>query len=158
RKKLILDRLRLLSASEQLGDVQDVVNERVDDPDVKELLQTMLANYEAQQGALAEESVRSGQAALDAAMRSLAVKERTWLMRKSLLEREPVAVVVGSVLLVLVTLALVVGMFAKVAAPEILANAFLLILGFFFGQSGSFGNRRSASDGSSGLEAATTIA
>ncbi|WP_432830683.1 hypothetical protein [Dactylosporangium sp. CA-092794] len=67
------------------------------------------------------------------------MKERKWRMRRSLLEREPVAALIGAIILVAIAVALIVGMFAKVAVPEVLANAFLVILGFFFGQPTSGG-------------------
>lgn len=139
RKKMILDRIRILSPDEQLGDVREVVEDKVDDPAVKEQLISMLSSYAAEQTALAEEAQRSGRSALDSAMLEIELKERKWRMRRSMVEREPVAILIGAVILVALAIALITAMFTKTTAPEILANAFLLILGYFFGQSTSSG-------------------
>ncbi len=56
-----------------------------------------------------------------------------------MLEREPAAVLVGGVLLVVISIALIVAMFAHTPVPEIVSSGFLLILGFFFGQNSSRG-------------------
>ncbi len=62
-------------------------------------------------------------------------------MRKSMLEREPAAVLIGGLLLLILTGTLIVGMFTSTEIPEILGNSFLLILGFFFGQTTHRGGR-----------------
>lgn len=55
-----------------------------------------------------------------------------WL---SFLAREPVACVVGAVLLLILGASLVVAMFLDTTPATVISNAFLLILGYFFGQS-----------------------
>ncbi|NQE88928.1 hypothetical protein [Nocardia terpenica] len=77
-------------------------------------------------------------------MSRLDVQERKWRIRKSVLDREPAAVLIGGVLLAVITLGLIVAMFIHTPVPEILSSAFLLILGFFFGQTTSRGSKSEA--------------
>jgi hypothetical protein len=51
------------------------------------------------------------------------------------LERESAATLVGAVILLAVTIAFVVYLFVSKDALQILGNGFLVILGYFFGQS-----------------------
>lgn len=53
------------------------------------------------------------------------------------LKKDLVATVIGAVLLLIIVLAYSIGMLIKVEYPVILSDAFLLILGFFFGASKS---------------------
>ena len=62
------------------------------------------------------------------------IRERKAAIYRSFLERESVASVVGALLLLALAATLIIGMFTHVTAPDIVANAFLLILGYFFGQ------------------------
>lgn len=59
--------------------------------------------------------------------------ERRWDIWRRVLVREPVAVVIGSLILLLLTVTLVVATMAGIPVPEILTNAFLVLLGYFFG-------------------------
>lgn len=159
RKRMILDRIRLLAPEEQLGDVRAIVVESVEDPSARDRLFAMLSGVVTEQKQLAAEVESVEKAELDAALRDIEVRERKWKLRRSLLEREPVAIVIGAILLTILTIALVFAMFTQVNIPEILSSAFLLILGFFFGQStsSSQGERNSRTlgediDGSRRLE------
>lgn len=141
RKKLILERIRILAPEEQLSDVSEVLEEKVEDPAVREQLKSMLAEYAAEQRTLAEEAQESGKEAFNAALVDIEIRERKWRMRRSFIEREPIAILVGAVILLVVTIALVTAMFTGVESPEILVNAFLIILGYFFGQSAAAGRQ-----------------
>jgi hypothetical protein len=134
RKRQILERIRLLAPEEHLEGVRAVVTEKVEDPAARDQLFEILSEYANEQRKLTEEVEEVERAEVDAAMRDIEIRERKWQMRRSLLEREPVAIVIGAVLLIVLTLALVLAMFTKIAVPEIFSTAFLLILGFFFGQ------------------------
>lgn len=141
RKRLILDRIRVLVPQEQLEEFLGTIEEKVKDPQVRQELSNLLSGYMVEQQRIAQEAEKVAYSDLDLALHEVEIRERKWRMRKSLLEREPVAVLIGGLLLFLLTGSLVVGMFMKIQAPEILANAFLLILGFFFGQSASGGGK-----------------
>jgi uncharacterized membrane protein YfcA len=55
----------------------------------------------------------------------------------SFLERESVATILGGVLLIVITLAQIGAMLFKIAPSDTLNNTFLVVLGYFFGQSTS---------------------
>ncbi|WP_432830681.1 hypothetical protein [Dactylosporangium sp. CA-092794] len=56
RKKDILDWMRILAPQEQLADAQEVVAEKVSDPEVREQLNALLESFADKQRTLAEES------------------------------------------------------------------------------------------------------
>ena len=58
-------------------------------------------------------------------------RSRVWL---SFIERESVATIIGSLLLVLLSCSLVTAMFIDVEPSDIINNGFLVLLGYFFGQ------------------------
>ncbi|MFF3227220.1 hypothetical protein ACFYV7_30795 [Nocardia suismassiliense] len=124
-----------LSAQEQMAEIKDAVEARVEDPDVRQELSNLI---ESQQRELAAK-IRDKDDQLAADVRRLVLQERRWQMRKSLLEREPAAVLIGGVLLMVIAVAVLIGMFTHTPIPEIVSSAFLLILGFFFGQTSSTG-------------------
>ena len=64
-------------------------------------------------------------------LKSFKERSEVW---KSFLERESVAAIVGSLLLVVLTLSQIIATFFNIATSEIVNNSFLLILGYFFGQ------------------------
>ena len=71
-------------------------------------------------------------------------RERRFQAWRAFLERESIAAIVGAFLLVVLAGALIVAMFANVPIADIISNAFLLILGYFFGQSVSQAKREAA--------------
>jgi hypothetical protein len=144
RKRLILERIKELRPQEQLASVRKDVQENVADGELKEqvlrLIDDRLAAEKETSAQLDEESKALERTAeLRAAQMRLEVelKERRSKIYKSLLERETVAGLIGPVLLLLLALSLVVAMFTHTRITDTVANSFLLILGYFFGQSTS---------------------
>lgn len=125
----------------QMNEIKDAVEARVADPGIRQELSDLVSEFAKQQQELAAQLHRQ----MDddsQELRRIEIQERKWNMRKALfIDREPAAVLVGGFLLIVVTGALIVGMFSHTTPPEILANAFLLILGFFFGQSSARENK-----------------
>ncbi|MFI0895221.1 hypothetical protein [Streptomyces sp. NPDC020983] len=150
RKRLVLDRIRTLVPQEQLEDFLATIEEKVKDPEVRQELTSLLSGYVSEQRLIAQEAEHVAGSELDLALHDIEIRERKWRLRKSLLEKEPVAVLVGGLLISVLTIAMVVGMFLHTPAPEILTNAFLLILGFFFGQTTSGGTVNAAPSGAAG--------
>jgi len=72
---------------------------------------------------------------IDLARLNAEIFERRSKVWFSLLERESAATILGGVLLLIILVAHVTAIFSKFSIPEILNNAFLIILGYFFGQS-----------------------
>jgi uncharacterized membrane protein len=67
----------------------------------------------------------------------LEIDERRSAIRRSWIERESIASIVGAFLLLTLGLTLVVAMFTGTAPTEVVTSGFLLILGYFFGQATS---------------------
>jgi uncharacterized membrane protein len=61
-------------------------------------------------------------------------REHKWEIYRSFIEREPMATIIGALILLALVAALIIGMFTHTAVPSVITNAFLLILGYFFGQ------------------------
>lgn len=62
-----------------------------------------------------------------------AFRER-WAIWKSFLERESVSTMIGALLLILITGTQIIATFTHIGTPQILDNGFLVLLGYFFGQ------------------------
>ncbi len=81
----------------------------------------------------AEAQIKLEQQRLDGLER----KSKIWL---SFLQRESAASLIGAVVLLLLTLSLIGGMICG-KESQIISNGFLVILGYFFGQSSSKNNK-----------------
>lgn len=60
------------------------------------------------------------------------LRSQRWARRA---EKESVATIIGAAILMAFTVCLIVAMFKHFDPPELLSNSFLIILGYFFGQS-----------------------
>jgi uncharacterized membrane protein len=58
-------------------------------------------------------------------------------LRRSWFERESMASIVGALLLMVLGATVVISMSTHTAASQIVTSSFLIVLGYFFGQSGS---------------------
>jgi len=142
KKKLILERIRVLSANEKIETIQDLVN-NVEDEEVKKKIGREIEGlrYESQRLREQSKEVEEGQSEerikiqIDLARLNAEIFERRSKVWFSLLERESAATILGGVLLLIILVAHVTAIFSKFSIPEILNNAFLIILGYFFGQS-----------------------
>lgn len=154
RKKLILERIRILSANEKIESIQDLINQ-VDDENVKFKLNQEVADLKDEAQRLREQSKEVEQEQTQEAIKTQTELERlkielferrskVWF---SLLERESAATILGGVLLLIIMVAHVTAIFSKFSIPEILNNAFLIILGYFFGQSTNDKPRRRGDTG-----------
>lgn len=142
RKKLIIDRIKELSTEQKFGSLQELVAQ-IDDGEIKRQLADELISLQTESAVLKKESA-------DLASRETAEKlkferelaalklerferrSKVWL---TFLQRESIASIVGSIVLLLLTLTLIIGSFTSAKESEILSNGFLVILGYFFGQS-----------------------
>ncbi|WP_157224327.1 hypothetical protein [Nocardia paucivorans] len=127
------DRMILLQHREHMAAIEQAVEQKVDNPEVRRELSDLVTQIGRQQQELAD-SIRARAAAEAGDLARLDLMKHRWEVRRAMLDREPAAVLVGGVLLVGIAMALVVAMFTHTAVPEILSSGFLLILGFFFGQ------------------------
>lgn len=120
--------LRSEAGISNLRDLIKTVPEDIRPELEKELDQLEETRKEAQK--LSEDAyLRAEEARLSA--EAFERRSRVWL---TFLERESVATVVGSLLLVILTLSIIFAMFAGVESTDIVNNGFLVLLGYFFGQ------------------------
>ncbi|MEV6769916.1 hypothetical protein AB0N05_14945 [Nocardia sp. NPDC051030] len=136
RRRDVIDRIGILSRQEEIAEIKDAVEEKVQDPKVRQELSNLVSEIVRRQ----EELTAKLQAQDDAdarEIRKIELQERRWDMRKKVLDREPAAVLIGGLLLLLLSVALVIAMFCHTPVPEVLTSMVLLILGYFFGQTAS---------------------
>jgi hypothetical protein len=146
KKQLILSRIADIATEEQIkglrSEVSQVSNddqrnrllERIDELEAKMAQQEELDRQVRERRKQESSEANRATLALELDMQRLERRSRVY---QSFLARESVATIVGALLLVGLTVALVVAMFIHTAVPELLANSFLIILGYFFGQTTS---------------------
>ncbi|MBU3063194.1 hypothetical protein KO481_16865 [Nocardia sp. NEAU-G5] len=137
RRARVATALERLLNTEQMEEIREAVESKVDDPQARQELTDLLSKLTQQHEELAAQLREKEDDDVALEIRKIEIQERRWKMRKSILDREPAAVLVGAVLLAVLTVALIFAMFFHTPVPEILSSAFLLILGFFFGQTAS---------------------
>jgi hypothetical protein len=150
RKTLIVDRIAALGGQRQASTLRDLVEE-VQDPDIQFRLRKEIDQLaeKSEQYLQEKREIESAKQAADLRQQSLLseiqiAKERAEIetrqaesraaIRQRFLERESVATIVGSFLLIILAVTLIVAMFTSTSVPEILSNGFFIILGYFFGQ------------------------
>jgi hypothetical protein len=148
RKSLILERINAATPPEHIEHIKEQVAEQVSNEQARDRLFEALDETEREKTLLKEqletERMRAEQEfEMQARIARLRVElsERRSQMWRGFLERESVATIIGAFLLVVLTFALLVAMFTKHAQLEVLANSYLLILGYFFGQSANRSRR-----------------
>lgn len=158
RKKLIIERIRELKAKQHVDGLRDIAEE-IPEGEVRTKIELRINELKTQSEALVRQAQEVDQARLQEeklsqeqiARLEMEMKERKARIWKTYLERESVATIVGSFLLIIITVCLLIAMFTKVQSTDILNNAFLLILGYFFGQTvskkqGTSGQNTSSDD------------
>lgn len=141
RKRLIIERLISLS-TELKSEVLKQVIQTIPDERKREKFEEQMRELGVESASLSKEII---EAELAMEKEQAAQKERAIRLDmevssnqarivRSFLEKESVASVVGSILLFLITLTLVVAMFLNIQTTDVISNAFLIILGYFFGQ------------------------
>lgn len=132
--------LRNTTARRELDQIQYVAESAIHDPVARQMV---AAQIQRAHDVVAKSSVTEDarDSALETELHNVVrdLKERRSRMRWSLFQREPIAVLIGAVLLVGFSVVMVVAMFTDTKVPEIVMNMILLILGFFFGQSAAGG-------------------
>lgn len=133
RKKIILSRIQEISSNKKIENLQGLVGQ-LSEGEIKDKLSEELKalleesqkyRQEIQAASETETKIKLEQQRLDGLER----KSKIWL---SFLQRESAASLIGAIVLLLLTLALIFG-----KESQILSNGFLVILGYFFGQSSS---------------------
>jgi hypothetical protein len=143
RKSLILKRIGDLQPQQQIDDIKGAVASLVSDDDLRgELLDSI---QQSEGKAVAQATIQEQEAILVEEQRERFVRLEVELQERrsdiwlSFLHRNSVASIIGAMLLLGLGVALVVAMFTHTSITEVVANSFLLILGYFFGQAAAAG-------------------
>jgi hypothetical protein len=135
--KKTLEQTQDIASIEKIENLQELVDQLSDEKVKRRLteelgtLQEGVAKYKQEMRLLseAEAEIKLEQQRIDGLER----KSKIWL---SFLQRESAASIIGGIVLLMLTVALISGMiFGR--ESQILSNGFLVILGYFFGQSSS---------------------
>ena len=141
RKKLILDRIRELKGEQKIENLHDEIK-NVPEGKVRVKLAKQLEELKAETLRYNQQAKEVEQARLQEQLNSQEKlrrleqeiaerKAKTW---QSYFRRDLLAAIVGSLLLLILAIAQLIAMFKQVQTTEIINNAFLIILGYFFGQ------------------------
>jgi hypothetical protein len=141
KKKLILDRKKFLIGEQKIESLIDLI-QNVADENVRTKLTNEIEDLKKESAGLAQQSKEVEKERLKEnadvqekiARYNMEIYERRAKVMQSFLEKESVATIVGSFLLVMITIAQLVAMFRHIAPTPIINDSFLLILGYFFGQ------------------------
>lgn len=141
RKKFILERIRELKGEQNVESLRGIVEE-MHESEVRVKLEKGIEELKNQSETLMRQTQEVEQARLQEerishekiARLEMEMKERRARIWQAFLEKESVATIIGSFLLIVLTICMIIAMFTSVQSTEILNNAFLLILGYFFGQ------------------------
>lgn len=134
-----IEELRTQAANSSLAEIKEAVKE-VQDPEAKSALLERVSEFEnfAKDRSIVREAIidvalerQRSKIKLDAEERRTKTRARFW---GQFLARESVATLAGSILLVIITIALLVAMFIRTIEPKIIENGFLVLLPYFFGQ------------------------
>ena len=144
RKKLVVDRIADLRKAIKIDSLRGLIG-AVPDEALKTRLQHEVSDLEESSRKLKQQSTEIERAQQELKASSdieitrlrLEVFERRSKVWRSFLERESVATLVGGILLLVIGAAILVSMFLRLTISDIVSNTFLLILGYFFGQSTS---------------------
>ena len=141
RKKLILERIGLIENKNAISSIIDLINQ-INDTELKSKLDQELKDLKTRSEIVHIEAKNIEQLQIEEKIRA---EERAFQMQltliqnkkeylKMFLEKQSMATLVGAILLILITFALIIAVFFKGQTTEILNNALLVLLGYFFGQ------------------------
>lgn len=142
RKRLLLQRIENLKtseASQNISDIRQAVNNIEDSDEKKEILKRL---EKLEKIGLEKADASSQTADVELERKKMLIQteadERRTQTRlrvyEKFLAKESVASIIGSILLVILAITLIVAMFVRQPESEIIKNAFLVLLGYFFGQ------------------------
>jgi hypothetical protein len=141
RKRLIINRISFLKGEEGIAGLREFIRTGVD-KEVQHQLEQRIDNLQSElqtwQKRAAEAEEIQQESEMEQRIKWEHVRaelfERRSKVWQTILERESVATIVGALLLIVIVLLQAVILIFGVEMPEMLNNAFLVILGYFFGQ------------------------
>jgi len=154
KKKYIVDLIQELKSIEESTNLRSLIEDNVEEPKRELIIKKIDAaekeiqawrnkskDVEREQNK-AQDDIKIELAKLEAKGSYFEKRARVW---QTLLARESVATVVGSILLLTITISLLIAMFTGTTPTDIVSNAYLVLLGYFFGQ--TVGKKQSGEDG-----------
>ncbi len=148
RKKLIVERIAVLESEANVEGLRSLAGRA--EPGLRQELQERIDSLESekatwqQQARDLEDAQQKAHMAQQSEIGKIEVFERRSRVWQSFLERQSVATMVGAILLLAIFIFIVVAASSGTVVPELINNAFLVILGYFFGQAGSKSGTRPA--------------
>ncbi|MFJ4090888.1 hypothetical protein ACIPYS_04835 [Kitasatospora sp. NPDC089913] len=144
RKRLILERITELRSQEKISGLRELID-RIPDEETKQALSERLAALEVaasevehlDRDATVQQSELEFRRERELAELRMQLSERRWKLRSAQLARESVAPMIGAALLVGLAITLIIAMFTNVEVSALISNSFLIVLGYFFGQTSS---------------------
>ena len=139
RKRLIIDRIGNLSSEQSVAALKGLISQ-VSDSTIRQQLSEKVESFGKESEQIRAEAADAEAQKADAmiVVQAELVKAQAFEKRAGawlrILGRESMASVVGAVLVLLLGVALVIAMFARIGISSIVGDSFLLILGYFFGQ------------------------
>lgn len=144
KKAQLERRKRKLESEESFENIQELIQETVSDEKTKERLRKELEQYQLNSQKIIEfEQNKAESAILQAEQLKMEMLERRSKVFRSFLEKESASTLIGAALVILIVIAHIVSFFRPIEVPLTLDNAFLIILGYFFGQSTNQNSNRS---------------
>lgn len=143
RKALIVERMRQLRTIEDVGSLRNIVEANVAEPAKAKIIEKIEkvereASEWREKVQEIEDAQKEEKLKLDAELVRMEAEgklfERRAAVWQTFLARESVASVVGSILLLVIAMGLLIAMFTGIQTTEIVGNAFLVLLGYFFGK------------------------
>ncbi|MEU4217179.1 hypothetical protein [Actinoplanes sp. NPDC026623] len=137
RRMQVLGRIKALEVEQDVTNLEDELARSTDDTERSRVIEEELAEKRREevilQQRLTDEAkpIKEGQEDL---LFQVELQARKTAIRQSWFARESIASLVGGFLLLALAATMIVAMFAGTAVSEIVSNAFLVILGYFFGQ------------------------
>jgi hypothetical protein len=135
RKKYILQQIKSKSKDAKLNSLVDLV-ESVSDRELKDKLNSELREFQIQSNQFDKQEIEisNEEKKIKAKKQELEIFEKKSQIWLTILAKESIASILGGILLLVLSICLVVAMFMDINTTNIIESAFLLILGYFFGQ------------------------
>ncbi|GIJ10959.1 hypothetical protein ACFFMR_17105 [Micromonospora andamanensis] len=137
RRMHILARIRALEVEQEVSNLEEELAQSSDDAEKSRLIEDELEEKRGEE-TLLQERLTGGAGVANSGREELLfqveLQARKTAIRQSWFARESVASLVGGLLLMVLATTMIVAMFAGTTVSDIISNAFLVILGYFFGQ------------------------
>jgi hypothetical protein len=150
RQSLIIDRIKEIESANKIKElaVRSKEDSNVNLSQELEKLQAMSEKW-LELSTENEQARKEAQKAADEVAQRIALRQEEraalkekWALWQSLLHKESVSTIVGAFLLVIIVIAEIIASFTHTATTQILDNGFLVLLGYFFGQTVARASRK----------------